>query len=73
MSEVCKKCTKSEKMKNLFPLNNSKHKMKKRKEKKFKTDKQNTKEYRVPEEIRVLGYAIITLYVEDRGSQLDSP
>ena len=30
-------------MKNLFPLNDSKHKMKKRKERKFKTNKQNTK------------------------------
>ena len=38
-----KNCTKSEKMKNLFPLNDSKHKMKKRKERKFKTNKQNTK------------------------------
>ena len=38
-----KNCTKSEKMKNLFPLNDSKHKMKKRKERKFKTNTKRLK------------------------------
>ena len=37
-----KNCIKTEKVKNLFPLKMSKHKMKIRKQKKYKTNKQNT-------------------------------
>ena len=37
-----KNCIKTEKVKDLFPLNNSKHGMKMRKVKKYKTNKQNT-------------------------------
>ena len=37
-----KNCIKTEKVKNLFPLNISKHVMKMRKQKKYKTNKQNT-------------------------------
>ena len=41
-----KNCTQNEKMKSLFPLNNSKHIMKTRKHKKYKTNKQNTKRFK---------------------------
>ena len=39
-------CLKTEKVKNLFPLNNSKHKMNLRNKRKYKTNKQNTKRYK---------------------------
>ena len=37
-----KNCLKNEKVKNVFPLQETNHHMKKRKQKKFKTSKQNT-------------------------------
>ena len=41
-----KNCLKHEKMKNLFPINTSKHSMKKRKQRKYQTKKHNTKRYK---------------------------
>ena len=41
-----KNCLKHEKMKNLFPLNKTKHCMKKRKQRKFQTKQHNTNRYK---------------------------
>lgn len=44
--KFAKKCTLNEKLKNLFPLNKNDHKMKLRKQKKYKILKANTKRYK---------------------------
>ena len=44
--KFAKKCTMNEKLKNLFPLNKTGHKMKLRRKKKYKILKANTKRYK---------------------------